>query len=334
MCDGCECEGQYEARRLSGLPCTRVCYYHASLTKWADFENSVVLFSNQKSLSPPSLIISTNSIWLGKQEFLLLSEAESVLKRVDGDFSPTSTYPPTHKQHVGALAAQDPYPHHPIRTMSILDGATCYFCLEEGSNEVGGEPLVRDCSCRGDSGFAHLSCIDKYAKQKSKQAGNGDLNAFALPWTHCPNCHQRYQNQLKLDLSSAFVSFAEESYGMLDKMRVMTALRLRIITLSNIVTVFKGGEVAPNNKELMIEECETRIRKMLTMVGQVKKDMKMDKWLHMPKTSVEYETYKHLSGKFEADAYECLVLLQHRTILNLVQRIQSNIGKGLESSTT
>lgn len=121
---------------------------------------------------------------------------------------------------------------------------------------------------------------------------------------------------------------------MLDKMRVMTALRLRIITLSNIVTVFKGGEVAPNNKELMIEECETHIRKMLTMVGQVKKDMEMDKWLHMPKTSVEYETYKHLSGKFEADAYECLVLLQHRTILNLVQRIQSNIGKGLESSTT
>jgi hypothetical protein len=44
---------------------------------------------------------------------------------------------------------------------------------------------------------------------------------------------------------------------MLDKMRVMTALRLRIITLSNIVTAFKGGEVAPNNKGLMIEECES-----------------------------------------------------------------------------
>ncbi len=37
----------------------------------------------------------------------------------------------------------------------------------------------------------------------------------------------------------------------------------------------------------------------------MKKEMKMDKWLHMSKTSVEYEIYKHLSGKFEADAYAC-----------------------------
>jgi hypothetical protein len=39
------------------------------------------------------------------------------------------------------------------------------FCLGEEADEVGNLP-VRDCSCRGDSGFAHLDCLVKYAEQK------------------------------------------------------------------------------------------------------------------------------------------------------------------------
>ena len=31
-------------------------------------------------------------------------------------------------------------------------GASCWWCLEEGPNEAG-QPLVRDCSCRGSSGL-------------------------------------------------------------------------------------------------------------------------------------------------------------------------------------
>ena len=51
--------------------------------------------------------------------------------------------------------------------MRIRIGAACYFCLEE---EEEGMPLVRDCSCRGNSGYAHFSCLAKYAEQKSKRA--------------------------------------------------------------------------------------------------------------------------------------------------------------------
>ena len=41
--------------------------------------------------------------------------------------------------------------------MAAPDGAACYFCLGEEADEEG-KPLVRDCSCRGDSaGFVHLS---------------------------------------------------------------------------------------------------------------------------------------------------------------------------------
>ena len=45
--------------------------------------------------------------------------------------------------------------------MTIPIGAACYFCLGEEVDEKG-KPLVRNCSCRGDSaGFAHLSCLTK-----------------------------------------------------------------------------------------------------------------------------------------------------------------------------
>jgi len=89
--------------------------------------------------------------------------------------------------------------------------AACWICLEEGNNGKG-KPLVRACSCRGDAaGDAHNLCIVEYAKVKSKQAKN-DAD-FERAWQKCPNCNQQYQNQLRLDLASGFVSFAEMTYG-------------------------------------------------------------------------------------------------------------------------
>ena len=113
--------------------------------------------------------------------------------------------------------------------MAFSDVASCYICLDEGPDEAG-KPLVRDCSCRGDTaGFAHLYCIIEFAKQKSKQAADSDLAGFSTPWDECNNCNQLFQNQVALDLSSAFYLFAEEAYGFpgngkWDKMKVMTGL--------------------------------------------------------------------------------------------------------------
>jgi hypothetical protein len=62
--------------------------------------------------------------------------------------------------------------HHPQSAIPN-NGAACYFCLEEGPDDEG-KSLVRDCSCRGDSaGFAHLSCLTKYAEQKCKKVVDG-----------------------------------------------------------------------------------------------------------------------------------------------------------------
>ena len=44
--------------------------------------------------------------------------------------------------------------------------AVCYLCLYGGHDEAG-QPLRRDCACRGsDAGFVHLSCLTDYASNK------------------------------------------------------------------------------------------------------------------------------------------------------------------------
>jgi hypothetical protein len=69
----------------------------------------------------------------------------------------------------------------------------CWVCLEEGCDKAGaGEPLVRDCSCRGSSGFAHLSCIIKNAESEAKRTVermDGEFYTaaqFAKAFEFCP----------------------------------------------------------------------------------------------------------------------------------------------------
>jgi E3 ubiquitin-protein ligase DOA10 len=49
------------------------------------------------------------------------------------------------------------------------EASSCWLCLEEGLDNSG-KPLVRNCSCRGSSGFAHISCIINFAESESKKA--------------------------------------------------------------------------------------------------------------------------------------------------------------------
>jgi len=185
-------------------------------------------------------------------------------------------------------------PHHGRR-----HDAACYFCLEEGSDDEG-KSLVRDCACRGDSaGFAHLSCLTKYAEQKWRKVGDRDVIAiFAEPWEKCNNCKQTFQNQLAVDLSSAFVSFAEAIYGQpgnskWDKLRVMDPLRTKIMVSSKL------SDTGTERKE----ELNT---KLLSMIDKTKNELNMSRWIHMPQHSDEYQYYRTLCSDFEAFAYNNL----------------------------
>ena len=183
--------------------------------------------------------------------------------------------------------------------MTVPNGAACYFCLGEEADEEG-KPLVRDCSCRGDSGFAHLDCLVKYAEQKCKAVVDGDLFAlFSEPWYKCNNCRQPFQNQLSIDLASAFVSFTEATYShpscsKWDKLKVLESLRMQIVALA-----IHGNEVDKTERTMLINN-------MLSIINQTKKDLNMSRWIHMPKASVEYQYYKALCGNYEAFAYSNL----------------------------
>jgi hypothetical protein len=48
------------------------------------------------------------------------------------------------------------------------------------------------------------------------------------------------------------------------------------------------------------------IKKLMSMVDQTKKDLKMSGWLHMPSTSLEYQYYKLLCGHYEVVGYQSL----------------------------
>ena len=73
------------------------------------------------------------------------------------------------------------------------EGQTCYICLEGGSEEG----LVRGCSCRGASGFAHVSCLARQAKILREEAEENNLDARVKNkrwerWYSCGLCKQEY----------------------------------------------------------------------------------------------------------------------------------------------
>ena len=134
----------------------------------------------------------------------------------------------------------------------------CWLCHGEGPDESG-KPLRRDCSCRGGSGFAHLPCIVEYAKQKTEHR----------LWKICPNCKQRYQNELAVDLAHEFVSFVEEkSPG--DQRMYIRALSRKLHALMNDEDILNGEIPADGQLPKKAEEAKEVANKILSLIGQLR----------------------------------------------------------------
>ena len=106
-------------------------------------------------------------------------------------------------------------------------------------------------------------------------------------------------------MANAFVSFAEMSYGNSgnspeDKMRVISSIQSKIETCDNI---FRVQTPRSDKHGTLKAEIETLIKKILSMVDQTKRDLKMNRWVHEPKDSYEYQYYEMLCGEYQAKAY-------------------------------
>lgn len=115
---------------------------------------------------------------------------------------------------------------------------------------------------------------------------------FIEPWNTCIICKQSFQDQLSLDLTSACVSFAESKYShnhYRDKLRVMAVLRHKLLFSADIAI---SNFCAPDHVGIIKNECEMLFKRLLAMIEQMKKDMKMTKWLHMPRTGFKYKYYR------------------------------------------
>jgi hypothetical protein len=152
--------------------------------------------------------------------------------------------------------------------------AVCWICLDGGADDTG-KPIVRDCACRGnDAGFAHTSCIIKYAEKKCEQFSiDSQIFEFTAPWEICPNCNQSYQNDLLVHIADAFVSFAKRSYGypgnrLFDKMKIMEALHNQI--KSNLSAT--AHVTLPWERDAAKDKIEILIHELLAMVDQLKEE--------------------------------------------------------------
>ena len=77
-------------------------------------------------------------------------------------------------------------------------------------------------------GFVHLECLADYAETKSKLAS--DTNKFSNPWRVCPSCHQKYQNELAIDIANKFVPFVRGKYPD-DTQRQVESLYVKLCAL-------------------------------------------------------------------------------------------------------
>ena len=107
----------------------------------------------------------------------------------------------TEREMVAAAAAAV------VGCAAATEGQACYICMDDGAEEG----LVRGCSCRGGSGFAHISCL---ARQANIQFGqhlavnqrSNDTRDVFLRWVDCRLCEQTFHGPVAKAMARACVS--------------------------------------------------------------------------------------------------------------------------------
>ena len=134
--------------------------------------------------------------------------------------------------------------------------APCWICLEDGPDE-NGEPLVRDCACRGETSAGyHLSCLIDYAKSRTDEAvdvmkeGKKEIPPFYKPWVFCPNCSQMYKESVRLPLVYGFVATTKN----LSETNIVR-FEAKMTLIAALISSFRGAK-EPTHEPLTLAENE------------------------------------------------------------------------------
>ena len=84
--------------------------------------------------------------------------------------------------------------------LAIPATAACWICLDGEEDGESDGPLVRNCGCRGDSGYFHIKCIARYAETKEDEMYATNTRT-CYPWTTCVTCLQPYMGKVDADLA-------------------------------------------------------------------------------------------------------------------------------------
>jgi hypothetical protein len=125
---------------------------------------------------------------------------------------------------------------------------------------------VRDCSCRGTSGFAHLSCMITNAHHLGEQAAKENGSHFALSkcFQVCTNCKQQYQNNLYYDMMKALIVFVDKEFEGIENGDLHVCSRRDVIRVVDV------------EKEQDRAEGEAMISKLLSILEEMKQSS--DHW--------------------------------------------------------
>ncbi|KAL7429293.1 hypothetical protein ACHAXM_001621 [Skeletonema potamos] len=168
--------------------------------------------------------------------------------------------------------------------VSKEDAPCCWVCLEEEEEESGA--LVRNCSCRGSSGFAHLSCMIKHAESKVMRVQIGDLDAFMSSFQTCPNCNQDYQDDIHSEMTRAMVTFVERDFEGI--------LRHGVLHLASLAE--RLGVLDVERKEDR-SEGEEICSKLLSIIEEMKSDDEIrDNWERRGIIAAEANAYVTMGG--------------------------------------
>ncbi len=135
-------------------------------------------------------------------------------------------------------------------------GKACYICLEVEDDE--GHACVRGCACRGEAGFAHLSCLTRQAQTVVEAMPPSHvaviktmfdidlLMGINAKWQICGLCHQDFTGQVRLALGwECWKTHSDREESDSFRLMALAVLGRAYLSIANDLDTYDNNEGVP-----------------------------------------------------------------------------------------